>query len=425
MSEQEQLEQRFLAYVDDVVKELGHADRRQPATWYIRGLILPGERKSAEPMAARVRPDNISSAQQSMLHLTGKADWDDAAVIFNVARKLRPLILTADLPWWIVDDVTVLKKGTHSVGVARQHSQRSGKVESCQSAVCVSMASEHGSIPTGYRLYLPELEWAHNAQRRLAAGVPAEVVFQTKGAIARDLISEAVAQGLAEAQPGHQARGVALMGPAYGDEADLRDWLSTQWLLYVAAVSGSTAVWWDDHPIPPPAAGHRRARDESDKPLSAAQVARALPDTKWTTVGWREGADGRSSRFARVRVRAALGDKHRDPEWLLIEWPEGQQRPARFWLSTLPERTSLQELVRNATGAWRSERDHQELRSELGLHQYEGRGWRGFHHHATLCFAAYGFLLQERLGSKSQGRPQLRGPAVPESFRPRGSAGQR
>lgn len=408
MSEKDQLEERFLTYVNDIVKDLGHADRRQPAIWYLRGLILPGERKSVEPMAARVAPENVSAAHQSMGHLAASADWSDARVHCTVAHKVSPKLLTEDLPWFIADDTTIAKKGTHSVGVARQYSGRSGKVDNCQCAVSVSIASERGSIPIGYRLYLPE-EWAADMERRQRAGVPEEIVFQTKGQIVRDLLKQAISQGLAEVQAGYEARGVALMDAAYGDEAGLRDWLSEQKFLYVAAVREGTGVWWGEHqpatPLPQTAGRPRTrlVRDQSHQPISVSELARALPETKWKTISWREGTNGRlSSRFARVRVRASQGDKDRKLEWLLIEWPEGQDKPAHFWLSTLPEPTPLKELVRNAMGRWRIERDYEELKSELGLHHYEGRGWRGFHHHATLCIAAYGFLMLERLGSKKK-----------------------
>jgi SRSO17 transposase len=408
MSEQAQLEERFLKYVDDIVEDLGHADRRQPAIWYLRGLILPGERKSVEPMAARVCPENVSAAHQSMGHLAAHADWSDARVQGTVARKVSSLLVTEDLPWIIADDTTIMKKGTHSVGVARQYSGRVGKVDNCQCAVSVSIASERGSIPIGYRLYLPE-EWANDMERRQRAGVPEEIVFQTKGQIVRDLVEQAIAEGLADIRAAYDARGIALMDAAYGAEADLRDWLTGQQFLYVAAVRESTGVWWAEHQPatpPPQTTGRPRTRllrDESHQPVAVCEVARALPATKWKTISWREGTNGHlSSRFARVRVRAAQGDKKRDMEWLLIEWSEGQEQPAHFWLSTLPEPTSFKELVRHAKGRWRIERDYEELKSELGLHHYEGRGWRGFHHHATLCIAAYGFLMLERLGSKKK-----------------------
>jgi SRSO17 transposase len=408
MNEQSELEARFLAYVDDIAADLGHADRKQPASWYLRGLILPGQRKSIEPMAARVDPDNVSAVQQSMGHLAAEAGWSDANVLRTVGHKIAPLLITDELPWFIGDDTTIKKKGTHSVGVARQYSGNLGKVDNCQCAVSLSIASERGSIPSGYRMYLPE-EWANDMERRARTKVPEDIVFQTKGRILRDLFQQAMDHGLAPLRASYNSRGVALVDAAYGDEADLRDWLTEQQFMYAAAVREGTGVWWGKHQPatpPPQTIGRPRTRllrDESHQPISVSEVARALPAEKWRTLSWRAGTNGRlSSRFARVRVRAAHADKSRDLEWLLIEWPEGQEQPAHFWLSTLPEPTSFKELVRHTKGRWRIERDYEELKSELGLHHYEGRGWPGFHHHATLCIAAYGFLMLERLTSKKK-----------------------
>jgi SRSO17 transposase len=359
-------------------------------------------------MAARVDPENVSAVQQSMGHLAAEAEWSDARVLCTVGHKVMPLLLTDELPWFIGDDTTVKKKGIHSVGVARQYSGNLGKVDNCQCAVSLSIASERGSIPVAYRLYLPE-EWANDMERRASAKVPEDIVFQTKGQILRDLLQQAIDQELAPLRTSYNSRGVALVDAAYGDEADLRDWLTKQQFLYAAAVREGTGVWWGEHQpatAPPQTVGRPRTRvlrDECHQPISVSDVARALPDTKWKTLSWREGTNGRlSSRFARVRVRAAHGDKTRELEWLLIEWPEGQEQPAHFWLSTLPEAISFKELVRHTKGRWRIERDYEELKSELGLHHYEGRGWPGFHHHATLCIAAYGFLMLERLTSKKR-----------------------
>jgi SRSO17 transposase len=335
------LAQRFETYAQAIVGALGHADRHQPAQWYLQGLMLPGERKSVEPMAARVCPGNVRSAHQSMHHLVATAEWDDAAVLAAVATQVVPTLLQeATAWWWILDDTAHVKYGQHSVGVARQYCGRLGKTENCQVAVSLSLATATGSLPLAYQLYLPEA-WTDDRPRCERAGVPPRVGFQTKGQIARAQIAAALEQGIPP--------GIILGDAAYGDETALR------------------------------------------------------------------------SRFARVRVRAAHRQQARAEEWLLLEWPAGEAAPTHYWLATLPATVPFRELVAHAKGRWMIERDYQELKSELGLSHYEGRNWRGFHHHATLCIAAYGFLMLERLRQKKKRRPRLRAPPVPPGFRPRGA----
>lgn len=413
------IERRFEQYSEAITEVLGHADRVDPARWYMKGLLLPGERKSVEPMAARVQPQNVRSAHQSMHHLVSTSEWSDEAVLGEVAARVVPKLLEKDARcWWIVDDTGHAKKGRHSVGVARQYCGRSGKTDNCQVAVSLSLANGHGSVPLANGQYLPQ-EWAQDRARCAAGGVPEETGFRTKGEIARAQIEAAVDQGL--------PRGVVLTDAAYGDDSGFRDWLRERALDYAVAVRETTGVWWGEHqpaPVPASTRGRPRTRlkrDAEHQPISVLELARQLPAKSWRTLTWREGTnEPLRSRFARVRVRAASGDRAREEEWLLIEWPVTEDRPVHYWLSSLPESISFKELVANAMGRWMIERDYQELKSELGLSHYEGRNWRGFHHHATLCIAAYGFLMLERLrGKKNAARFEQ--PALPESYRPRGS----
>ena len=415
-----QLESRFEKYCAELVQVLGHADRHQPAQWYIKGLMLPGERKSIEPMAARVQPENVRAAHQAMHHVVAEATWDDQAVLRAVAQQVVPPLLKKEARcWWILDDTAHAKKGTHSVGVARQYSGRLGKTDNCQVAVSLSLANTHGSLPLQYQLYLPQ-EWTDERKRCERAGVPKEIEFRTKGQIARSQIEATLKAGMSP--------GVVLADAGYGDETDFREWLSERQLPYVMGVRSGTSVWWGKHqpaPMPAPAATGRprtrAVRDAKHQPISLLGLTHALPPKIWRTVSWREGSRGTlSSRFARVRVRAAHHDQLREEEWLLIEWPAQESEPTHYWLSTLPKKTSFKNLVAHAHGRWMIERDYQELKSELGLSHYEGRNWRGFHHHATLCIAAYGFLMLERLSGKKN-CARFKESALPEDFRPRGS----
>jgi SRSO17 transposase len=410
--------------MDRLAKAAGHADRKAPLKAYCTGLLLPGERKSVEPMAARLAPDNVRRTHQSLHHLVADAPWSDEAVLESV----RGQVLTAMKPAgvlraWIVDDTGFPKKGTHSVGVSRQYCGQVGKQENCQVAVSLSVASDHVSLPIAWRLYLPE-SWAKDRERRKAAGVPTGVAFQTKPAMALAQIRQAVEREIPTAP--------VLADSAYGNDSQFREGLTTMHLLYAVGVHENMTVWQQgETPQPKP---RRPGRGRPPKrlqrrPAAVKELALALPEQTWKTVTWREGTRHKlRSRFAAVRVRPAHRDHLRSEpypeEWLLIEWPRGETEPTKYWLSTLPPQTRLTALVRLAKHRWIIERDYEELKQELGLGHYEGRGWRGFHHHATLCIAAYGFLAIERTRfspSARAGRLELRAARIPPHFQPRGS----
>jgi SRSO17 transposase len=416
------VESRFERYTDVMVAALGHADRATPARWYLRGLMLPGKRKSVEPMAARVHPQDVRSAHQSMHHLVADSVWSDSALLAAVAGEVVPALSQAGAApcYWIIDDTGFRKWGKHSVGVARQYCGQLGKTDNCQVAVSLSLATREGSLPLAYRLYLPR-EWAQDPGRCQAVGVPQELGFATKGEIAWAQIEAALAAGI--------PRGPVLMDAAYGDEAALRDRLSAHYLTYAVGVRAQTAVWWEQHqPAPTPASkptGRPRTRvvrDATHQPISVRELAQSLPKASYRTITWREGTNAAlSSRFARVRVVSAQADRVRAEEWLVIEWPQHENQPIHYFLSTLPADIAFSALVEVIKMRWRIERDYLELKQELGLGHYEGRSWRGFHHHASLCIAAYGFLMLERLSGVKKNSTRLKAPTLPEGFHPRGS----
>jgi len=419
-------EERFDDYVERLGDVLGHADRRGPLRAYATGLLLPGERKSVEPMAARVDPFRVGAAHQSLHHFVAKAAWDDATLLRAVRDYALPALLErGPVRAWLVDDTGLPKKGKLSVGVARQYCGQLGKRENCQVAVTLSVANEAASLPIAYRLYLPEA-WASDPARRATAGVPEDVAFRTKPAIALEQVRQALADGVPP--------GAVVTDAGYGNDTDFRDGITAQGLRYVAGILGTTTLWPPGTgPLPArPRNGRGRPpkrlrRDPGHQPLAAEALAAGLPAGAWRTVTWREGTSGPlASRFAAVRVRPAHGDTTRSEpraeEWFLAEWPEGEDEPTKYWLSTLPEATSLEDLVATARLRWRIERDFEELKQELGLGHFEGRGWRGFHHHASLCIAAYGFLAAERCRFSPPGwRPRLAAPERPAGYRPRGS----
>ena len=418
----EHMESRFDAYCDALVKVLSHADRSQPTRWYLKGLMLPGSRKSVEPMAARVHPENVRSAHQSMHHLVAHAEWSDDAVLTAVAGLVLPVLTRGDAACtWIIDDTGFPKKGTHSVGVARQYCGQVGKTDNCRVAVSLSLGTQAGSLPLSYRLYLPH-EWTDDAERCRAAGVPEGTAFATKNAIARAQIEAALQAGI--------PRGTVLGDAAYGDDCALRDWLTEHDLVYALGVRPGTTVWWgEQQPVAAPVAGTRGkpkthlTRDPQHQPIAVLELARTLAPQCFRSITWRQGvAEPLRSRFARVRVRAAHRNVPRAEEWLVIEWPKDEAEPSRYWLSTHPKDMPFAALVDSIKARWRIERDYQELKQEFGLGHYEGRNWRGFHHHASLCIAAYGFLMRERLSGRKKNGAQFKEPALPDGFRPRGAA---
>jgi SRSO17 transposase len=421
---------RFAAYVERLAGVLGHADRAAPLKAYCTGLILPGERKSIEPIAARVEPRRVPAAHQSLHHFVAKAEWSEEALLAVVRAEVLPeLERHGPIRAWIIDDTSFPKKGRHSVGVTRQYCGQRGKQDNCQIAVTLSVANAHASLPVAYRLYLPEV-WATDPERRAKAGVPDEVVFQTKPEIALDHIRSALAAGV--------AHGVVLADAGYGVDTAFRTALTELGLAYTVGIPSSTSLWPPGSaPLPPKSWSGRgrpptRVRRNPDhRPLSALALAKQLPAQAWQDVTWREGTNAPlTSRFAAVRVRPAHRDhlRHepRPEEWFLVEWPAGEREPTKYWLSSLPPDTALTELVDGAKLRWRIERDYQDLKQEIGLGHYEGRGWRGFHHRAALCMAAYGFLVCERGRIPPSGAetPILPAPSLPNGYRPRGASRQ-
>jgi len=428
LSASEAQEKRFAGYLEGLAKVAGHADRAVPLKSYCTGLLLPGERKSVEPMAARLAPDNVRRMHQSLHHLVATAPWDDESVLEQVrSYALSGMKTKGPVQAWVVDDTGFPKKGAHSVGVARQYCGQVGKQDNCRVAVSLSVSTNTASLPIAFRLYLPEV-WVKDVKRRKQAGVPQRIGFQTKPQIALEQIRKAVQDKVTLAP--------VLADAGYGVDSQFRAGITELGLSYVVGVQLSTSVWapgkgplpvqpWSGKGRPPRLV--RRSKDH--QPQSAKDLSLSLPSAAWRTTTWRTGTkQALKSRFAALRVRPAHRDYERsDPypeEWLLMEWPKGESEPTKYWLSTLAPSTPIRELVRLAKHRWIIERDYEELKQELGLGHFEGRGWRGFHHHATLCIAAYGFLVAERSRfspSAKTGHLGLRPATLPAGFRPRGS----
>jgi SRSO17 transposase len=396
---------------------------------YCLGLLMPIARKSVEPMAAVTAPGQVASKHQSLLHFVGNAPWSDAAMLAKVSDLVLPAVeRSGPIEAWIIDDTGFPKKGRHSVGVTRQYCGQLGKQDNCQVAVSLSLANHHGSLPIAYRLYLPE-EWARDRERREKARVPDTIGFRTKPEIALEQFKSACAAGL--------PRGVVLMDAGYGNDTELRTQLTTLDLSYVAGIGANTAVWPPGTaPLPPlPGSGRGRPpkllrRDGEHHPVSVKTLAHELPAEVWHNIAWREGsADWLASRFARVRVRPAHRDTWRAApraaEWLLIEWPQGEPEPTKYWLSTMPQDIPFDRLVDLAKIALAD-------RARLPGTQAGTRLWRlrraRLARLPSPCHALYRCLrLPDRRTrrpppSGPSGAPLLSGSTLPCDYRPRGAA---
>jgi SRSO17 transposase len=389
----ERCRKRMDQFLTDLVEPIGRSERRHWAAVYVRGLLLDGERKSIEPLAARLPDGNVQALQQFI----GQSPWEWDAVWERLGKRM-----TAELEpesAWVVDDTGFPKQGSHSVGVSRQYSGTLGKTGNCQIAVSVHHVGEEGNAPLGWRLYLPE-SWANDEQRRLDAGIPAEVVFRPKWELALDIIDQIRGWGLADR--------VVLADAGYGESTEFRQELEQRQLRYIVGVAPQVGVWLEPpqptllkplHKGRPPSALHYG----DQRPLSAKTVAQQAKG--WKMIGWREGSRGRlRSRFWAGRVQPSHGFHEGKPPltevWLLVEWPESEQEPTKYFFCDLPADYSLRRLVRLAKCRWKIEQDYQQLKEELGLDHYEGRSWQGWHHHVTLVMMAHAFLTLETLRGK-------------------------
>ena len=414
-------ETRWLAYLGALAAELGHASRGAAMRAYCTGLLLPGGRKSVEPMAARITPTRAPALRQSMHHVVAAANWSDAAVLRAVSTRVLPAIeRRGPVRHWVLDLIDFPKQGSRSVGVARQPGGRFGKPGNRQFAVSLSAAGDYASLPLAFQLSLPQ-DWADDPARCLQAGVPEEARSETRASLALGQVRRACEEG--------QPRGIVLGSAEFGDRPEVRAGLTSLDLPYVLGVGPSTPVQLPAAEGQAPGYGQAsgpRAEFPAESPagpVPALSLALSLPPRAWRRMAWREGGQPvPSSRFAALRVWPAASATE---EWLLAEWPGGAAAPTGWWLSTLHPDTPLQDLVRAAKARWRTVRDLRELRQEAGFGHYEGRGWRGFHHHASLSIAAYGFLLAERclFAPAQRFHPGRITPAPRrETFQPRGAA---
>ena len=393
-----EVQERLVAYMADVASGLGRVEQRRCAGLYARGLIEAGARKSLEPMVARLGGGKVE--YEGLQHFLADSPWDQEVIERAVAERVCPVIAPDA---WVLDDTGVVKDGKHSPGVKRQYSGTLGKTGNCQVTVSLHAVGTGGTVPLGFRLYLPE-EWCEDVPRRWKAKIPDSVAFATKPTIGGELAVRAAGWGI--------ARAPVLGDQAYGDDSKLRDRLDEEQLEYVLSVAATTAVFDADtrFEVPPTKPGRGRppsAPRPDRKHTQIKTLAAELPAEAWQTVTYRDRDDRPvQSRFAFVRVIAARPvTQHRQgprEEWLIIEQPEGTTEPSDYWLANLPADTAPERLARLARLRWMIELDYRQLKGELGLDHYEGRSYLGFHHHCAVVIAAHGFLTLERQNPNRQ-----------------------
>lgn len=383
---------RFLA---ETLSGLGRTERQRWGEVYVRGLLSSVERKTSARLAQRL-PDGDEQALQQFV---GQSPWAWEPVRERLAqqtiKELEPVAA------WVIDDTGFPKKGDHSVGVARQYSGTLGKIGNCQVAVSLHYVTDDAAVPLDFALYLPE-EWLE-PDKRQEAGIPEDVAFQTKWQLALELIDRALAWGI---RPG-----VVAADAGYGATVDFRAGLAQRGLQFAVGITSTTTVWLEAVSIePPPYRGQGRPRRvplDLPRASSVLELSQHLPAQAWHDVIWREGTKGpMTSRFTAVRVRPSHRFTHHPPKedvlWLLMEWPPGEEAPCRFWFSNVAAEVDLPQLVRLVKIRWWIEQGYQQLKDELGLDHYEGRTWRGWHHHVTLTMIAFAFLVLEmRQGQKN------------------------
>ncbi len=357
------------------------SDQRSKFALYTLGLLSEAERKSIEPLAAPTRPQSPDAAHQSLLHFVANAPWDDRAVRRRaLAWALWGATARSPVRGTILDDTGLLKQGRHSVGVQRQYTGSAGKITNCQVAVTLCLFTDHDTVPLDIALYLPA-SWADDQARREKAHVPQDVVFQTKGELARAMLRAAHADGV--------PLGDLLLADAdYGREPETRALAGELGMNYAVGIHSSQRVW--------------DAQGVWIKPMTVEALVACIPDEEFLRLSWRNDTNGRelSARFAFRRVFLAAGKREPEsgdrPVWLILEWRDGEEKPGRFFASDLPEALPKKELVRRLKERWRTERMYEDLKGEVGMDHYEGRSWPGWHHHMSVVLCAYAVLVAER-----------------------------
>lgn len=401
-------EEEMARWMAPFLEALGHKGRRRWAPVYMEGLLGPGDRKSVQPMAARIAPDD----HEQLHHFIATSAWDPAPLETALAQEAERLVGGADAVL-IIDDTSLLKQGTHSVGVTRQYSGQAGKRANCQTLVSLTLARDEVPVPVALRLFLPEA-WTEAPARLRRAGVPpARRAFRTKGEIALAEVDRVRATGV--------TFGTVLADAAYGASAAFRHALTARALTWAVGIGRLQKVFPVQVQVRTPRPTHARGRPRRHAVPShvSRSVDQVLATARWQTVSWRTGTRGPlRAQFAAVRVRVADGPRgskgqHVPGElaWLVGEWRASGER--KYYLTNHPVDTPLRTLAAAIKARWVCEQAHQQLKEELGLDHFEGRSWLGLHHHALFTMLAFTFLQHQRLRTRRGKKNGARGATTP------------
>lgn len=374
---------RLEEFFERVGTHLKDRRKRESFAMYAYGILGDGERKSAEPIAGRAGGDPrvTNNLHSKLIYFLGRSEWDDRAVRLEAARyAIEELERREPVTTWIVDDTGFLKQGRHSVGVQRQYTGSAGKTTNCQIGVSLAIATSTNHVPLDFELYLPS-EWAADPALREEARIPAEVTFQTKIELAMDMIERASLANI----PGN----IILADGAYGSSSDFRNFVRLLGFDFAVGIQSNACVVRLD----------RRDRVRGEV-RTVAELAESLGRKAFRRVTWRQGSKaGLSSHFCFVRVKTMHEDgfqlADREPLWLIMEWLDGEEKPTKFALTTLPRRMSRKAIVRLFKERWRTERMYEDLKGELGLDHFEGRSYPAWHHHISVVLCCYAFVVAE------------------------------
>ena len=375
---------RLDGYFTRIGTHLKDRRKRESFAMYAFGILGDGERKSAEPIAARAcgAPEHAKRAHDKVLHFLARSEWDDRAVRLEGARyAIEALSQREPITTWIVDDTGFLKQGKHSVGVQRQYTGSAGKIANCQIGVSLAVATRTEHVPLDFELYLPRC-WTDDSARRRAARVPDDLQFKSNIDLALDMIGRAALAGV----PGD----IILADSAYGGSTDFRNTVRMLGFDFAVQVQSGTRVVTLD------------ARErQSGRILPLLELAQQGGRAAFRRITWREGTKhALTSKFLFVRVKTSADDgfsiEEHEPLWAIIEWPDEEPKPTKFFLTTLPRRMTKKHIVRVIKERWRIERMYEDLKGELGLDHFEGRSFPGWHHHVSVVLCCYAFVVAER-----------------------------
>jgi SRSO17 transposase len=384
-----QSQQHLSHFMVPLAEVLGRSERRMAATRYVEGLLLPGQRKSIAPMAERLGVD-----AQSLQQFVSDSPWPEQELWSAIRREVIPSL--GAIESWVVDETAWIKQGEHSVGVSHQYCGSVGKQANCQMSVEVVVSDGRVAAPAAGRLYLPQ-RWAEDRKRCAAAGVPEEVIFATKPQIAVALLEEILGDGV--------SRAPVLADSAYGDDSQFRAELRRLKLEFFLQVTGSYHKAWT-RPVETKLKFKRRyVREGTPAPRTLTEIVAGLAEADWHACSWKaHNGETRRTRLAWIRVYLAHGLRESGGDieevWLVADWPKGEVEPYHYFLAEFKDKPAKARCLTLSRSRWHIEQYFQRAKDDLGLDHFEGRSWRGFHHHLALSAVAYLFILVVYLRAK-------------------------